>query len=307
MLTNSIRCQSCRRPVPVSAADREAGTARCPECMTYNELSGGAGGVVTIGCLALGMVGLVVSLGVIIYGLKEFDLPDLTELADGFQKPVGIAADNPRVIERDQPAGLSGRGDFDPNSSENRMRTLGLAMFMHATQDRRSRLLPVTEQPWRIALGRETKQYEPNRLGGRDGRTQFLLVTGPGTLFDPGIPRSGSMLLVDISPRAAETIPLLIEVGPDRAVPYDSNEDFVLDPERPKAGLGDVGREFLVLMADGSVRRFPSDMTPQAFLVLCQLAPSLNKWEFGLIEEELKRLGLPSEPMELFPKKSQFE
>lgn len=175
------------------------------------------------------------------------------------------------------------------------LRQLAIAMMTHADQDRRGRLLPEGAECWRITLGRETRSYEPNQLRDESGKTRLLLITGPGTFFDAGNPQGGTRRLIERSPRAASTIPLILVVGPDRAVPVNEPGDFVFDPTDPKAGIGEVDDPFLVVMADGSVRQFPKSISPAVFTVLCQIKPQIDEAKFTEIKPELERLGLPSQ------------
>lgn len=187
--------------------------------------------------------------------------------------------------------------DLDsPQTVQSRwLKQIAIAMISHADQDRRGRMLPEGAECWRITLGRETQSYEPNQLRDESGKTRLLLITGPGTFFDAGNPQGGTRRMIERSPRAASTIPLVLVVGPDRAVPVEEPSDFVFDPINPKSGMGDVDNPFLVVMADGSVRQFPKSISPAAFTVLCQIKPQMDEAKFAEIKPELERLGLPSQ------------
>lgn len=186
------------------------------------------------------------------------------------------------------------------------LRQIAIAMMTYADQDRRGRMLPEGAECWRVTLGRETQSYEPNQLRDESGKTRLLLITGPGTFFDAGNPQGGTRRLIERSPRAASTIPLILVVGPDRAVPVDVPSDFVFDPTDPKAGIGNVDDPFLVVMADGSVRQFPKSISPAAFTVLCQIEPQMDEAKFAEIKPELERLSLPSQLPRL-PRKANAE
>ena len=144
---------------------------------------------------------------------------------------------------------------------KNQLRTIAIAMLVHAESDRRRRLLPESTESWRVALGKATNQYESNGLRDTDGRTRILLVTGPGTLFDEQMRDAGSSRAVEMAQRPADTIPLALTVGPDKAVPVEESSDFVFDPSNPKAALGDVEDSFLVVMADGSIHQYPAEIS----------------------------------------------
>ncbi|QDU95251.1 hypothetical protein Pla8534_30660 [Lignipirellula cremea] len=125
------------------------------------------------------------------------------------------------------------------------------------------------KQPWDSETNRQALQHNADfyqAKGLPPGMTRMLLVTGPGTLYDG-----------DREPKQrgisnpSETI-CAIYVGADKAVPWTKPADFVLDPENPKAGLGEPeGGKYFVLMHDGSVRQLQADMDPLEFLQLCQL------------------------------------
>lgn len=175
------------------------------------------------------------------------------------------------------------------------LKQIAIAMMTHAEQDRRGRMLPEGAESWRVTLGRATQCYEPNQLRDETGKTRLLLITGPGTFFDTENPQGGMRRLIERSSRAASTIPLVLVVGPDRAVPFDEQSDFVFNPTDPKAGMGEVDDPFQVVMADGSIRQFPRSISPGAFTVLCQIDPQIDEAKFAEIKLELERLGLPSQ------------
>ena len=189
-----------------------------------------------------------------------------------------------------------------------RMRTIGMAMFYHADRDQNGRMLPQSDENWRVALGRSTNQFEPNSFKDSRNKTRILLLTGPGTFFENRKQGGGSNRQLSRTMRAAETIALAIAVGPDKAVPLSDPAEFVIDPQDPTAGLGSEIAYFQVLMADGSVKDFPTDMSPIAFKVLCQVYPQVEAKDFELIKSELTQLGLPSVlPQDRRMMKARFE
>ncbi|MEZ6060459.1 MAG: DUF1559 domain-containing protein [Planctomycetaceae bacterium] len=63
---------------------------------------------------------------------------------------------------------------------------------------------------------------------------------------------------------------LAIEAGPDTAVPWTKPGGLELDPKNPKKSLGKLGEQFLVLMADGSVRFVSSTIDDETLSHLIQ-------------------------------------
>ena len=180
----------------------------------------------------------------------------------------------------------------DPATAQ--LRQVGLAMINYSMETREGRFLPKGEGSWRVRLGQVTGFYEPDQLRDAEGETRLLLVTGPGTFFDPGRSAAGTTRLLEKCPRAASTIPLIIQVGEDRAVPLEMDQDFEFDPANPKDALGSIDGSFLVLMADGSTRQLPASISADAMTVLCQVEPELSTARLQAATPELQRLGLPS-------------
>jgi len=209
--------------------------------------------------------------------------------------PVPIGQQGQMETESGAVGSVTSQDSDSPQAVQARwLRQLAIAMMTHANQDRHGRMLPEGAECWRITLGGETQSYETNQLRDESGKTRLLLITRPGTFFDAEIPKGGTRRMIERSPRAASTIPLILVVGSDRAAQVDEQSDFVFDPSDPKAGMGDVDDPFLVIMADGSVRQFPKSISPAAFTVLCQIEPQMDEAKFAEMKPELERLGLPS-------------
>jgi serine/threonine protein kinase len=101
------------------------------------------------------------------------------------------------------------------------------------------------------------------------GHTHYQLVTGPGTMFDPGAMKPGQpfgkvgMSFVDVIDGTAYTI-LMIESA--KAVPWTKPADFEVAPDRPLPALGGTFEGgFCVGMADGRVY-FVSDQVSEKTL-----------------------------------------
>ena len=101
----------------------------------------------------------------------------------------------------------------------------------------------------------------------KPGYTTFLAPVGDGTVFGGSKPTSFS----DIRDGTSNTV-VLVEVQPERAVPWTAPEDFVFDSNAPANGLqiGTDGR-FLTALADGSVQELRGDLTAAPLLHLFQM------------------------------------
>jgi hypothetical protein len=85
-------------------------------------------------------------------------------------------------------------------------------------------------------------------------------MIGPGTPFT----LSRGPALRDFTDGADQTI-LLVECGPDRAVPWTQPEDLPFDPANPVAALGAIEAEgFLALFGDGRVEIIRPQITAAA-------------------------------------------
>ena len=292
MVDLSLKCRRCGAAIQVTTEDQQNGNVNCPKCGQLIELAGDSpirsGHLIT-------MVVVVMLVGGIIWGVTS-----LRDLKQEFIADIDAAADRAATMEASPELKL-----------KNQLRTIAIAMLVHAESDRRRRFLPESTESWRVALSNATNQYESNGLRDTDGKTRILLLTGPGTLFDEQMRDAGSSKAVEMANRSADTIPLALTVGPDRAVPVEESRDFVFNPSNPKAALGDVGDSFLAVMADGSIHQYPADISPVAFTVLCQIEPQVHAQELASAKAELDRLGLPSELPERRPsfqeRKSKFE
>ncbi len=89
--------------------------------------------------------------------------------------------------------------------------------------------------------------------------THYQVFTGGGAIFQVG-PESRPLSLQRIS-TADGTSKTLLVVEADSPVPWTQPEDLPYSPDQPLPKLGGLFRDgFNVLMADGSVRRFPKDI-----------------------------------------------
>jgi hypothetical protein len=101
----------------------------------------------------------------------------------------------------------------------------------------------------------------------KPGHTAFLAPVGDKTIFG----QSKSVKFQDITDGTVNTI-AVVEVAPDRAVPWTAPDDFAFEPKNPLNGVrrGSDGK-WLCAFADGSVRLIPSDIAAQTVLDLFQL------------------------------------
>jgi prepilin-type processing-associated H-X9-DG protein len=88
--------------------------------------------------------------------------------------------------------------------------------------------------------------------------THYQVFTGGGAIFQVG-PETRPLSLQRIA-TADGTSKTLLVVEADAPVPWTKPEDLPYSPDQPLPKLGGLFRDgFNVLMADGSVRRFPKD------------------------------------------------
>ncbi|MBW3595784.1 MAG: DUF1559 domain-containing protein, partial [Planctomycetes bacterium] len=124
------------------------------------------------------------------------------------------------------------------------------------------------DEPWnsphnRALLPQIPLAYQSPEAAG-DGRTRLAALVGPGAPFGG---RAGTSLR-DFTDGASETI-LLVECGPDGAIPWTQPDDLPFDPQDPAAGLGSVEKEgFLALFGDGRVEMIRTAIAPEALRAL---------------------------------------
>lgn len=166
-------------------------------------------------------------------------------------------------------------GMFPPrNEVRNEEGKTGLSWRVH--------LLPFVEQkklyekfhldePWdsphnKALIAEMPKVYQGGEFGLAPGYTTFQVPVGEGTAF--GGPKACRMNL--ITDGTSNTI-ALVQVKPERAVPWTAPQDYTFDPKDPAEGLAVDGEGlFLSAMFDGSVRRTVATIKPEMLLRMFQ-------------------------------------
>ena len=114
-----------------------------------------------------------------------------------------------------------------------------------------------------------------------NGMTNFLGVSGPGTIFE--LSSTFSTRFANISDGSSNTI-LLVEADADQAVEWTKPEDFLINTSNPKAGLGGINPgSFNVAFADGTVREVDSTIDDANFLAMLTRAGG-EVPDFSLVE-----------------------
>jgi hypothetical protein len=116
-------------------------------------------------------------------------------------------------------------------------------------------------EPWDSPHNKTLLDQMPDefRSGNDPGsNTRMLTLTGPHALFF-----QRNVGLRDITDGTSNTL-MLVQVGPDKAVPWTKPDDVIFDPANPQAGFGAIGASFLVAMADGRVQEIAASIDPQS-------------------------------------------
>ena len=102
----------------------------------------------------------------------------------------------------------------------------------------------------------------PNFTDEFKTKTNYLGIVAPGSLFVNAQPKKFS----DIRDGSSNTV-IVVEAGPDRAVPWTKPQDLTIDPSAPLAGLQKMRPGiFLALFADGSVQAITLTIDPKMLL-----------------------------------------
>jgi len=123
------------------------------------------------------------------------------------------------------------------------------------------------DEPWDSPHNRALLDQMPDVYRSREtigtGETSMMLFVGRGAAFAaPEDPAGRPLRIADIPDGTSNTI-MLVEAGPDKAVPWTKPEDLQFQRTNPRAALGTVPRKgFLAALFDGSVRVLPADIEP---------------------------------------------
>lgn len=170
------------------------------------------------------------------------------------------------------------------------------------------------DEPWDSRQNIELLKEMPKIYGKQGTTTRIVGFTGEGA----PIGKPQGLRLRDVRDGTSNTI-LVVEAGPDKAVPWTKPANLPFDPANPIAALGEIpGDEFKVAFMDGSIQRLPKtiDATrlkglvtyqsaervsrndrlrrrrrqPRALIDTRTIAKSLR--EFGVSKEEIEALGV---------------
>ncbi len=119
------------------------------------------------------------------------------------------------------------------------------------------------DEPWdsphNLQLAKQTPEVFLSVGRANDGKTSIMVFTGEGTPFaGPKGPRFANIL-----DGTANTI-MLVEAGPDKAVPWTKPEDLPFDPDDPMAALGEIPETgFLAAFFDAHCEVISRSLDPE--------------------------------------------
>lgn len=129
------------------------------------------------------------------------------------------------------------------------------------------------DEPWdsehnRKLIPRMPQVYRNPSSPTQPGKTDYLAVSGPGTLFDGAKGKN----LADIRDGSSNTL-MVLEVDSSRAIEWTKPEDWEYNADQPLAGLGHAHPGgFEVLFADGSVRFLSATIDSKVFRMMLTIA-----------------------------------
>jgi uncharacterized protein DUF1559 len=115
------------------------------------------------------------------------------------------------------------------------------------------------------------------KTGDDPQKTSIVAVCGAGAVFDEN--EQGSSLS-EIRDGTSKTI-LVVQAGPDKAVPWTKPEDVPLVPANPLSALGNVGDALFVALCDGDVKKLSTKIPPDKLAALL----TVNGEEYVKLED----------------------
>ncbi len=141
-----------------------------------------------------------------------------------------------------------------------------LPLLGHEDLYERFKLDESWDSPHNIELLKEMPDYFAFESDTQDGKTRIMVFTGEGAPFDG----AEGLKDDDITDGTSNTI-LLVEAGPDRAVPWTKPEDLPFDRDDPLKALGTISETgFPAVFFDGHVLM----LLPNADLLEAMITPA---------------------------------
>jgi hypothetical protein len=139
------------------------------------------------------------------------------------------------------------------------------------------------DQPWDSPdnlklLDQIPKVYQNLDYKGLGSHTTVLAINGPGAVFNPG----EKLHFRNVTDGTSQTV-LVINAGPDKAVPWTKPQDLTYQPDAIVKSLGDVNDPFMVMFADGAIYPVRKTVDERTLLKMFQR----NDGKF-FVREELK-------------------
>jgi hypothetical protein len=122
------------------------------------------------------------------------------------------------------------------------------------------------DEPWDSEHNLKLVKQMPEEFGDDpDGKTAFMLFTGEGSSFsNPAVATPMSI----VQDGHSNTI-LLVEAGPDVAVPWTKPQDLAFNPKDPAAALGEVPEDgFTAVFLDSHTEVLPKEMDAEELKAL---------------------------------------
>ncbi|NOZ40333.1 MAG: DUF1559 domain-containing protein [Planctomycetes bacterium] len=117
------------------------------------------------------------------------------------------------------------------------------------------------DEPWDSRQNIELLKEMPEIYGEKGTTTRIVGFTGEGAPFG----KAQGLRFRDVQDGLSNTI-LVVEAGPDRAVPWTKPADLPFDQANPLAALGTIpGDEFKAAFMDGSIQRLPKAIDATRF------------------------------------------